>query len=163
VRTSVADARAFELGRTLSLVIAPMQVVQLMGGEAGRAAMLRCVREHLEPGGVFAAALADPFEDIPEEDLRPPLPDVREEGGWVFSSMPIALRVEDDWTAIDRIRQAVSPEGNFTETMATVVLDKVEPAELEQEARGLFRALPQRQVPEDDRYVGSAVVMLEAI
>jgi SAM-dependent methyltransferase len=163
VRTSVADARAFELGRTLSLVIAPMQVVQLMGGEAGRAAMLRCVREHLEPGGVFAAALADPFEDIPEEDLQPPLPDVREEGGWVFSSMPIALRVEDDRTAIDRIRQAVSPGGNFTETMATVVLDKVEPAELEHEAQGLFRALPQRQVPEDDRYVGSAVVMLEAI
>jgi hypothetical protein len=165
VRTSVADARAFDLERTMALVIAPMQVAQLMGGRSGREAMLRCVRSHLEPGGVFAAALADPFEDIPEEDLQPPLPDVREEGGWVFSSMPIALRVDDDWTAIDRIRQAVSPEGNFTETMATVVLDQLEPEQLEAEAveSGVFRALPRRSVPEDDRYVGSAVVMLEAI
>jgi len=163
VRTSVADARAFDLGRTLALVIAPMQVVQLMGGVSGRAALLRCVRAHLQPGGVFAAALADPFEDIPEEDLQPPLPDVREEAGWVFSSMPIALRVDDESTAIDRVRQAVSPEGEFTETMATVVLDRVEPEQLELEAASLFRVLPRRTVPEDDRYVGSNVVMLEAL
>lgn len=163
VRTSVADARAFDLGRSVALVIAPMQVVQLMGGKDGRAAMLRCVRAHLQPGGLFAAALADPFDDIPEEDLQPPLPDVREEGGWVFSSMPVLLRVEDDSTAIDRLRQAVSPDGELTESMNTVVLDYVEPEQLEQEAADLFRVLPQRTVPEDERYLGSNVVMLEAV
>jgi SAM-dependent methyltransferase len=163
VHTSVADARSFDLGRTVPLVIAPMQVVQLMGGESGRVAMLKRVRAHLEPGGVFAAALADPFQDIPEDDLQPPLPDVREEGGWVFSSMPVLLRVEDDWAAIDRLRQAVSPEGQLTESMNTVVLDRLEPEQLEREAATLFRALPQLTVPEDERYLGSTVVMLEAI
>jgi SAM-dependent methyltransferase len=162
VRTSVADARAFDLGRTFALVIAPMQVAQLMGGEPGRAAMLRCVRAHLEPGGVFAAALADPLEDIDDEEVLPPLPDVREEGGWVFSSMPIAVRIDDGSTAIDRLRQAVSPDGQLTESMDTVVLDQLTPDQLEAEAGELFRVLPRRSVPEDDRYLGSTIVMLEA-
>ena len=163
VHTSVGDARAFDLGRKFALVIAPMQVAQLMGGEPGRAAMLRCVRAHLEPGGVFAAALADPLEDIEDEEVLPPLPDVREEGGWVFSSMPIAVRIEDGSTAIDRLRQAVSPAGELTESMDTVVLDQLEPERLESEAGGLFRVLPRRTVPVDDRYLGSTIVMLEAV
>jgi len=163
VHTSVGDARAFDLGRKFALVIAPMQVAQLMGGEPGRAAMLRCVRAHLEPGGLFAAALADPLEDIDDEEVLPPLPDVREEGGWVFSSMPIAVRIEDGSTAIDRLRQAVSPAGELTESMDTVVLDQLEPGRLESEASDLFRVLPRRTVPEDDRYLGSTIVMLEAV
>jgi SAM-dependent methyltransferase len=163
VHTSVGDARAFDLGRKFALVIAPMQVAQLMGGEPGRAAMLRCVRAHLDPGGVFAAALADPLEDIDDEEVLPPLPDVREEGGWVFSSMPIAVRIEDGSTAIDRLRQAVSPAGELTESMDTVVLVQLEPVQLESEAGGLFRVLPRRTVPEDDRYLGSTIVMLEAV
>ena len=40
VRAQVGDARAFELGRAFALAIAPMQVVQLLGGAAGRARLL---------------------------------------------------------------------------------------------------------------------------
>ncbi|HEY2603530.1 MAG TPA: class I SAM-dependent methyltransferase [Thermoleophilaceae bacterium] len=165
VRTSVADARAFDLGRRVAGTIAPMQVVQLLGGEPGRAAMLRCVHAHLEPGGVFAAALADPFEGVPEEYTLPPLPDVHEEGGWVFSSTPISVRPEGDSTAIDRLRQAVSPQGELTEAMTTIVLDRLDPDDLEREAEelGLFRVLPRREVPDSDGYVGSTVVVLEAV
>ena len=165
VRTSVADARTFDLGRRVALAIAPMQVVQLMGGESGRAAMLRCVHAHLEPGGVLAAALADPFEGVPEEYALPPLPDVREENGWVFSSTPLMVRPEGDSTAIDRLRQAVSPDGELTEAMTTILLDRLEADQLEAEAQALdlFRALPRRTVPETDGYVGSTVVVLEAV
>jgi SAM-dependent methyltransferase len=163
VRTSVADARSFDLGRTVTLVIAPMQVVQLMGGATGRAAMLRRVRAHLEAGGVFAAALADPFDDVPEEDLLPPLPDVREEGGWVFSSTPVAMRTEGESTAIDRLRHVVSPDGELSESLATIVLDQLTPEQLEADAGGAFRVLPRRAVPETEGYVGSTVVVLEAV
>jgi len=165
VQANVADARSFSLGRTFALAIAPMQVVQLLAGPAGREAALRCVRSHLDPGGVFAAALADPFEAIPDDaEPLPPLPDVREEAGWVFSSAPVAVRPEGDGTAIDRLRQAVSPQGELTESMATIVLDRVGPAQLEAEAEALgFRALERRSVPETDGYVGSTVVVLEAV
>jgi SAM-dependent methyltransferase len=164
LRASVGDGRAFDLGRTFALAIAPMQVAQLLGGAPGRADMLRCVRRHLEPGGVLAAALADPFEGMPEEDSMPPLPDVREEDGWVFSSTPVAVRADGDGTLIERLRQAVSPSGELTESVGVIRLDRLSPGELESEAEGLgFRVLPRRSVAETDGYVGSTVVLLEAV
>jgi SAM-dependent methyltransferase len=163
VRGVVADARSLELGRTFALAIAPMQVVQLLGGTGGRAAMLASVRHHLDAGGVFAVALADPFEGEPAEQVGPPLPDVHEEDGWMFSSLPIAVRGVGAATAIDRVRQAVSPEGELTESMSTVELDALAPEELEREAHAAgFEPLPRREVPATADYVGSTVVILRA-
>jgi SAM-dependent methyltransferase len=164
VDAAVGDARTFALDRTdFAAVIAPMQVVQLLGGPEGRAAMLRRVRDHLRPGGIFAAALADPFDGVPAEDSGPPLPDVREQDGWVFQSTPVAVRSEGAGTAIDRLRQAVSPSGELDESMTSIVLDAVDPETLEAEASGLgFRRRPRRQVPATGDYVGSNVVVLEA-
>jgi SAM-dependent methyltransferase len=163
VHAEVADARALALGGRFALAIAPMQVVQLLGGSAGRAAMLASLRLHLSRRGVAALALADPFEGIPDGEIEPPLPDVREEAGWVYSSMPVAVRVEGRATAIDRLRQIVSPSGDLTESMFTIELDRVAPAELEGEARDAgFEVLERRSVPPTADYVGSSVVMLEA-
>jgi SAM-dependent methyltransferase len=163
LRAGVADARSFRLGRRFALVIAPMQVVQLMGGAGGRASMFACVRDHLAPAGVFAAALADPFDGVPAEDAGPPLPDVREQDGWVFSSTPVAVRSVEGGTAIDRLRQAVSPDGQLDESMTSISLDALDAETLEGEgpAAGL-RALPRRQVPATGDYVGSTIVLLEA-
>jgi SAM-dependent methyltransferase len=163
VHAEVVDARALALGARFAVAIAPMQVVQLLGGAPGRAAMLAAARLHLEHGALLAIAIADPFEGIPAGEVEPPLPDVREEDGWVYSSMPVAVRDEDGATAIDRLRQAVSPSGQLTESMVTISLDRLGPAELESEAQAAgFQVLPRRSVPPTADYVGSAVVMLEA-
>lgn len=164
VRTEVADARSFALGREFALAIAPMQVVQLLGGEAGRLRMLGCLREHLRPGGLIAAALADPFEGIPVEHAEPPVPDVREEDGWIYSSTPLAVRALEGATAIDRLRQSVSPEGELEEAVASIELDDARPGELEHLGASMrFRTLPRRQVSATGDYVGSTVVMLERL
>jgi SAM-dependent methyltransferase len=165
LRAYALDARSLDLGREFPLVIAPMQVVQLMGSRAGRAALLGSVRRHLLPDGLFAAALADPFEGLPAEQLLPPLPDVREEAGWVWSSRPIAVREEPGGAlAIDRLREAVSPSGELTGTVATIVLDRLGAAELEAEAREHgFRLRERLSVPETEAYVGSTVCVLEAV
>ena len=164
VRTVVGDARSFELDREFALVIAPMQVVQLLGGKSGRLRLLECVREHLRPDGVFAAALADPFEGIPVEDAEPPVPDVREQDGWVFSSTPLAVRAEGDATAIDRLRQVVSPDGRLEEAVTSIRLDDARPEELEHLGASMrFRTLPRRHVPATGDYVGSTVVVLERL
>jgi SAM-dependent methyltransferase len=163
VHAEVADARALALGSKFALAIAPMQVVQLLGGRPGRAAMLDSLRLHLAPGSFAAIALADPFEGIPEGEAEPPLPDVREEDGWVYSSMPVAVRAESGTTAIDRLRQVVSPQGDLTESMFTIEIDRVTPEELEDEARSAgYRVRDRESVPPTADYVGSAVVMLEA-
>jgi SAM-dependent methyltransferase len=166
VRAETGDARSLSLiDRTFALAIAPMQVAQLLGGRAGRTSMLVSARRHLADGGLLAVALADPLEGIPaDEALAPPLPDVREEAGWVYSSTPVDVRDEPGATAIDRLRQAVSPTGELDESMATIRLDRVTPDELEAEARaaGGYALRDRRDVPATLDYVGSVVVMLEA-
>jgi SAM-dependent methyltransferase len=157
------DARSFELGRAFALVVSPMQVVQLLGGADGRSRMLATVRAHLGGGGLFAAALANPFEGWSDTESLPPLPDVREEAGWVYSSTPVGVRRGRGSFLIERHRQAVSPEGEMTEERSTIELDAVTAAELEDEAAAHgFRALPRREVPPTSDYVGSDVVVLEA-
>ena len=163
VHSEMADARALALGVRYALAIAPMQVVQLLGGAPGREAMLAAARLHLRRGALLAIALADPFEGIPAGEIEPPLPDIREQDGWVYTSMPVAVRQEAGATAIDRLRQTVSPSGRLTESMFTIALDEVAPEQVEAEAeRAGFAVLPRRSVPPTDDYVGSAVVMLEA-
>ena len=125
--------------------------------------MLAGVRRHLPVGGLLAMALADPLEGIPAESALPPLPDVREEAGWVFSSAPVAVRASGDGVAIDRHRQAVSPEGALSESMTSVRLDHVSADELVSAAQRLgYRGLAARSVPATADHVGSTVVVLEA-
>ena len=163
VETVVGDARSFELARTFALVISPMQVVQLLGGADGRRRMLAAVRRHLRPGGLFAAALANPFEDWSDTESLPPLPDVREDDGWVYSSTPVGVRRAGDSFVIERRREAVSPSGDMTEEHATVELDSVTADALEAEAAAAdFDVRPRRSVAATADYVGSEVVVLEA-
>lgn len=164
-RAHVLDARSLELpGESFGLGLAPMQVVQLLGGPDGRATLLDSVRAHLEPGGLLALALADPWEGVPVEDAEPPVPDMREAGGWVLSSTPVAVRPQQGGqVALDRLRHVVSPEGDLAEELFTIVLELFDPAELEAQAaaRG-YRVRPRRRVPGSYGYVGSTVVVLEA-
>jgi SAM-dependent methyltransferase len=161
--TQASDARTFSVpgGERFALAIAPMQVIQLLGSAAGRTAAIERVRDHLKPGGVFALAIADPFEGEPAELVGPPLPDVREQDGWVFQSQPIAVRPVPGGSEIDRIRQAVSPTGELNESFNTIRLDDLAAEELERDGHAAgMRALPRRAVPPIEDYVGSTVVML---
>ena len=163
LRTATTDARSFELGREYALAIAPMQVFQLLGGTDGRRAALGCVRRHLPSGGLFAAALADPFEGIPDDEVMPPMPDIREQDGWVYASRPIAVRIERPVAAIDRLRQTVSPTGQVSEWVFTLDVDLVDAATVEDEGRDCGFVVRERErVPETDEWVGSTVVVLEA-
>ena len=158
-----ADARSLALGREFALVISPMQVVQLMCGPEGRGPMLAQVRRHLRTRGLFAAALANPFDGWSETESLPPLPDVREEEGWVYSSTPVAVRRAPGSFVIQRRREAVSPSGELTEEMSSIELDAVTAEQLETEALAhSFSVLPRRTVPPTPDYVGSDIVMLEA-
>jgi SAM-dependent methyltransferase len=164
IEAVAADARTFELGSVFALVISPMQVVQLLGGRDGRTQMLAAVRRHLSPRGLFAAALANPFEDWSDTESLPPLPDVREEDGWVYSSTPTAVRRAGDSFVIERHRQAVSPSGEITEERTALALDSVTAEMLEAEAaEHAFRPRPRHTIPQTPDYVGSDVVVLEAV
>jgi SAM-dependent methyltransferase len=163
VTTVVGEASTFHLDGSFALAIAPMQLVQIVGGSAGRAAMLTAVRRHLLPGGRFAAALADTAATLRAEHQLPPLPDVMERDGWVLSSQPLDVRPERGGVAVDRLRQLVSPAGELSDELHTIHLDAIAPDELEEEGRAAgLRPAGRRSVPETADHVGSTVVILES-
>ena len=156
-----ADARDFAIDRRFGLVLAPMQFIQIVGGEAGRSAVLERVRAHLAPAGLFAATLVDPpliWGDAEEEAL----PDVRERGGWVFSSLPVSVRPDGPRLVVERLRHTVSPSGELTEEPYSVRLDVLDPGRLEAEAAEAGLALAGRHpiAPTDD-HVGSVALLFE--
>ena len=164
VDTVVADARSFDVDRRFALILVPMQTLQLFEGPAGRTQFLRRALEHLEPGGLLAAALADAMDCFDEEHEMPPPPDAREILGVRYSSQ--LLRVVDDGgrAAIHRRREIAQMCGDARDTRDVVVhLDRVSADQVAREARGLgFIAEPHLHVPETERYLGSTVVVLRA-
>ena len=160
VTTVTADVRDFELGVSFRLVLAPMQLVHILGGHDGRHAMLERVHAHLEPGGRFAAALARPLDAIPGPDAAAPLPDMLERDGWVFSSQAVSVREQNGRVVVTRRRQAVSPAGDIDEELVEVGLDLVGVEEFEAEARAAgLEADERRKIRETPDHIGSTVVV----
>jgi SAM-dependent methyltransferase len=154
-----ADAREFDLGRRLPLALAPMQTLQLLDGAEDRAACLRRVADHLEPGGRFAAAI---LERMPEPDDSPaPLPDVREVDGWIYSSLAVEAAVGPGEIIVHRRRQTVSPEGELSEEPNQVRIATFPAGQLEAEAAAVgLVAVERREIGPTDIHVGSTVVVL---
>jgi SAM-dependent methyltransferase len=160
VTTAHSDARSFSLDVEFPLIIAPMQLVQILGGHEGRVAMLQSVETHLSPRGLFAAALSDPHDAVPEELVAPPLPDIIERDGWVFSSQPLSMYEQGGCVVIERRRQAVSPTGELHQEDARIELDVVSLDEFEVEARAAgLRPIARKTIPETRDHIGSTVVL----
>lgn len=161
VRAICADIRALDLDRDFELILAPMQLLQMLGSAAARHAALERAAGHLAPGGRLAAAIVEP----PSPSLDGPaaaLPDVQELDGWVYSSLPAVLVTAGGDLEIHRHRQAVSPDGSLSEEEHTDCLDALGADALEAEAAtpGL-RPAGRLEVPATDGYLGSTVVILE--
>jgi len=162
VQTVVADARSFELpGRRFGLILAPMQLVQLLGGPHGRSAFLRAAAAHLQPGGLVACAVSDSMDAFDADDALLPLPDVAVLNGVRYSSQPIAVRDEGGRVAIERVREITAGDGRCSAAGDIIYLDRVDVETIEDEGRaaGLVPAAP-RVVEETHDHVGSTVVML---
>jgi SAM-dependent methyltransferase len=165
VTTIVADARAFWLDLSFPLIIVPMQTIQLLGGAPGRAGFLECAAYHLESPGVLAVAIADDLElfDISESTLPGPLPDVAERDGVVYSSRPVAVRVDGDGFALERRRETVTTDGQLSTEQDLIHLDRVDPDVLEREGETAgLRAASRMEIAPTEDYVGSTVVMFRA-
>jgi SAM-dependent methyltransferase len=161
VDTVCADARGFDLGVQFDAVFAPMQLVQLFRGSAERKTMLAGAARHLRPGGVFAATLMNLEGELVGDEYGPPRPDVRVVDEWVFSSLSLAANVVERGKAIqiDRVRTAVSPEGEQYTTVDEVRLELVAPAVLEREVAAAGLDLEEQRTIPPTEHVGSVVVI----
>jgi SAM-dependent methyltransferase len=164
-RAEHADVTEFDLGSAFALAIAPMQMIQLLPDAAARRAALERVAAHLAPSGTFAAALVED-RHIPVDDPiadPAPLPDVREHDGWVFSSLPRSVHRDGGRVAIERLRQAISPDGGISERVDTTHLSSLSAAELEADGRTAgLRVRSTRDIVATHWHVASTVVVLGA-
>lgn len=157
----VGDVRAFELQAKFGLVLAPMQLVQLLASADERIASLSCIASHLQLGGLAASAIVEEMSSAIRAP-SPPLPDVREVDGWVYSSLPLSAEQTDEEIVVRRLRQTVSPQGNLSDEVDEIRLRALTAAELEHEAEAAgLRPAGRRAIPATDAHVGSTVVLLE--
>jgi SAM-dependent methyltransferase len=162
VRTEVADAAGFELpGPPYGLVVVPMQTIQLLPGRAARAAFLASARDHLAAGGLLALALSEELQAFEVDPAEPLPPDTGERDGWLYRSFPVAIRPRGDVIVLERVRQAIAPDGSASTAGDAIELAALTASQLEAEgaAAGL-RPEPAARIGETDAHVGATVVML---
>jgi hypothetical protein len=158
----VGDAAGFGLKESFGLVLAPMQLVQLLKDPEARARCLGSAARQLSPGGLLALAIVEGVSESGAAEAGAPLPDAREVDGWVYSSLPLETVVDGEAIVVRRLRQTVSPDGELSEEVSEIELLALAAAELEVEgvASGLQLA-GRREIPATDEHVGSTVVLLE--
>ncbi len=160
VETVVGDVRELDLGAAYPLIIAPMQLLHIVGGSKGRRAVLEGVAAHLQPDGRFCAALLD--DDYEIGDGTPdPLPDVREVDEWVYSSLPTDIHIGRRAIEMRRLRQRVAPDGSLEEEPFSITLDRFSMAEFDRDvaASGL-RIAGAEMIPTSHEYEDSIAMML---
>jgi SAM-dependent methyltransferase len=156
----VGDARGFELEQEIALALAPMQLAQLLADSAERTESLGCIASHLRPGGRIALSIVESLPAAAEGP--PPLPDVREVDGWVYSSLPLDAVDVGEEIVIQRLRQTVSPSGELSEEENEIRIRTLAAAELEGEGIEVgLEPLPRRRIAATDLHVGSTVVLFE--
>ena len=145
----LADVRSFEFETEFSLVIAPMQLIQLLRGPEDRVACLASVQASLLPGGLAAFAIVEEIPVPPPDSTMPPLPDVREVDGWIYSSLPLEPEVGDETILLRRLRQTIDPDGNLTDELNEIELRVLSAETLEEEGRS--RRPAAGRAPRDPR------------
>lgn len=160
LEAELGDARGFELGASFALVLAPMQLLQLLAGPEERTACLGSIAKHLASDGLAAAAIVEAMPAAAEG--ASPLPDTREADGWVYSSLPVGAAVGDGEIRIERLRQTVSPAGELSEERDETRLRELDAETLEEEAREAgLRPVGRRAIDATEAHVGSTAVLLE--
>lgn len=156
------DVRKFNIGSDFGLALAPMQLIQLLANSRQRRACLTCVYDSISLLTKAAFAIVEEMPPPLPESALPPLPDVCQVDGWIYSSLPLESIFEDDRILLRRLRQTVSPGGEMTEELNEVELRTLSAAKLEEEATEVgFKPIGRREIPPTEAHVGSTVVLLE--
>jgi SAM-dependent methyltransferase len=133
IRADVAELGAANVPSPVGSGIAPLHLVQQLDPDARRSA-LAAVAELLGPGGRFGAVVVDESSFV-SSDLEPtPLPDMREIEGWVYSSEPLWVQVDERAIHVRRLRERVDPDGEIERGVHDDVLSRLTPGALEDEA-----------------------------
>ncbi len=159
VTGSATDLASLDLGQDrFEAIIAPQQLLHIVGGKLSRGALLEGVRQRLSPDGTAVFAIS---EWIPEDSRQVDvLPDVREIGEWVYASRPVAVEDDGDSLTVIRLRQVVAPDGSLQESHDRITLDRMDRHMLNDELAEAGLAVERTiEIPETDRHIATVIVV----
>jgi SAM-dependent methyltransferase len=162
VHGDLASPADLRLPARPALAIGPLHVIQVLD-PAARTPLLARLGQLITPGGTIALTIVDESTLLSSGAAsRQILPDMRELDGWVYSSEPLWVQVGDRALTVRRLREQVSPEGRMERAVHDEVLNRIDPATLEQEAAeaGLVPA-GRRQITSGADEADSTAVLLE--
>ncbi|HEX2359469.1 MAG TPA: class I SAM-dependent methyltransferase [Solirubrobacterales bacterium] len=147
---------------SISAAIAPLHIIQQLD-PADRPRLLARLAERLPAGTPVAAVLVDESSLLDSGLEADQVPDMRDIGGWVYSSEPLWVQVDAGALRIRRLRTRIAPDGEVERTVRDELLHRLRPEALEDEARdaGLAPA-GRRAIASGPSEADSIAVLLEA-
>jgi len=161
----LGDARELALpAGGLSLILVPMQTIQLLGGAGGRARFLERAAAHLAPGGLLACAIVGEVDrfDTARGDEGPG-PEIMWADGAVYVSRAVRVSVSSSVIRIERERRIIAAGGEETTARERNVidLDRVSARQLHREGRDAgLRPVDSVEIGATEEHVASEVVIL---
>ncbi len=146
-------------GSRFRLIIAPQQLVQILGGPEQRFKLFRALPQMLDPQGVAAFAIC---EQLPQVHIDYPAvpPDLREVGRWVHSSQPLAIEATTGSVTALRVRQSLAPDGSIQRSEDRITLDRLDRSTIEAELREAgLTAFESGEIEQTDRHMGSTLIL----
>lgn len=171
IAADLSDPGELELPDEPNLTFGPLHVIQALDADARPGLLSRL-------GGLSALGATIALTVVDESTLlsagaaanitgghkhrRRVMPDMREIGGWVYSSEPLWVQVGDRALTVRWLRERVSPEGQMEREVRDETLQRISPQHLEEEAMGAgLRPTGRRQISSGPNEADSTVVLLE--
>ena len=146
-------------GRYFDLVIAPQQLLQIIGGPKARMSLFKALSLLTSSDGLVAFAIC---EGLPEDPVDYPdvAPDILELDGWVHSSQPVSIETTTEEVTAIRVRRSLSPSGEVIEQHHAVTLDRLDLPGLEDELiEAGLTPVRSAHIPATDRHMDSTLVI----
>jgi hypothetical protein len=119
----LGDATKLDLGRRFDLILAPVSLAQIVGGQGTRQALLRVIARHLAVAGLAVVAIAD-VDEVLRECAMPAARQRLSVRGRTFSSQQLAA------TETEGGVQVIWKRGVYRRTAGRLTGRPVEPARL---------------------------------
>ncbi|MDQ2699894.1 MAG: class I SAM-dependent methyltransferase [Actinomycetota bacterium] len=155
----VSELAGLDLGRDrFDAIIAPQQLLHILGSQATRQRMLAGVKARLAPEGTAAFAISEIVP--PKSQSVDLLPDVREIDDWVYASRPVAVETDRESLTVIRLRQVVAPDGSLEESHDSITLDLIDRDSLRRELAEQGLAVERTiEIPETERHIATVIVV----
>ena len=161
VRADLAELDRSELPIPVAAALAPLHVVQQLDPEARRS-LLAALAALLPRGARVGAVVVDESSLVGTGHEPRPVPDMREIEGWVYSSEPLWLQMDEQTIRVRRLRERVSPQGEIERTVHDDLLHRLAPAALEGEAANSgLSSVERRPIAATTYEADSIAVILE--